>query len=465
MLPEFAAAAAEQAVSGDTEVVDLNKMQENLQNSPTVGGMDGAAQRSRRPTVAGIEDKALVKPSLDVPKSQRPTVASMDNEALVPTESAQVPLNEESTLLIHDTRPEMAAAQDDPLPEQIDTEQTEIPEEADIPTVIMQDLHEVTTNVDVLSANGEAVSAKTKPDFPASNSSESGRELETQTELQIDDDILIRPLSATTVREFEPQSSIPWLVVAVLIATVVGVAVYIVGARTATEAESRLVTLANDRAAQQTQVIMSMISAAMNAGRPDLARRGISELNHRAEVGLSIVRPNRTRAFVSNDMEAYRAVLGRVCANKSAVAGIANQWLVGRDEFLRRLGGNPCDEVERLTAIRGAKEEGISDDIVVQASKIPYRPVHWLDRKADHSEHFYVTAIANTGSCNECHGAANADNAVLGFVVIRTDLSVIDNFRASTLQSTFLVAGGTLLVTLLLLLAGARVARRRNPTP
>jgi hypothetical protein len=464
MLPEFAAAAADQAVSGDTEVVDLNKMQENLQNSPTVGGMDGAAQRSRRPTVAGIEDQGLVKPGLDVPKSQRPTVASMDNEALVPTESAQVPLNEESTLLIHDTRPEMAAAQDDLLPEQIDTEQTEIPEEAEIPTVIMQDLHEVTTNVDALSANGEAVSAETKPDFPTSDSSESGRELETQTELQIDDDILTRPLSATTVREFEPHASASWLIVAVLISAAVGVAVYIVGARNATEAESRLVTLANDRAAQQTQVTMSMISAVMNAGRPDLARRGISELNHRAEVGLSIVRPNRTRAFVSNDMEAYRAILGRVCGSKPAVAGIAKQWVTGRDEFLRRLGGKPCDEVDGFTAIKGAKEDGISDDIVVQASKIPYRPVQWLNRKTDHTEHFYVTAIANTGSCNECHGTATPENAVLGFVVIRTDLAVIDNFRASTLQSTFLIAGGTLLVVLLLLLAGARVARRRNPT-
>jgi len=462
LLPEFASETnVWEREDGDTSIVDLKKPADNVQRLPTVGSLESAVARSESPTVAGLDNEDLFTASSTVPDSQLPTVNAMNQSepaSETPEPETRMSSDQKTTLLVNDTRPELSAVSAEAKSPELITQEEKLAEETEVPTVVFHETQKDTSKL-------HSLEHETQPDLYAGGAPTSdSAQAETHTEIQIEDAILNRPLSATTVREFDGVNLKPWITIAVLVAATTGIATYMVGTRSTAEAEGHLLTLAVDRAAQQTQIAQNMMSAAMNAGRPDLVRKSMIELNHRHNVGLSIIRPDRTLAFVGSDMSVYLSVLRRVCRNNSKNAGSKTtaRWLAGGDEILAGLGSSPCNAVDRLKSIKGPTVSDLSDEKLTEASSLPRRPVHWLNRQKDHTEHVYVTAIANEGTCSECHGTGNAGNANLGWMIIRTDLSNVDTLRASTMQSTFLIAGATLLIVLLLLLGGTRLAFRRK---
>ncbi len=462
LLPEFAAETEVwERNDGDTSIVNLKKPADNVQRLPTVGSIESAVSRSESPTVAGLDSEEFYVAPSTVADSQLPTVNAMNQSEPAndnPEPATRTTSDQKTTLLVSDTRPELSTMNDESKSPRHIAQKEDPAEQTKAPTVGFHDATESSSEL-------HGLEHETQPDLYASEAhlSDSGQ-TETHTEIQIEDAILNRPLSATTVRDFAGTNLKPWIAIAVVVATATGIATYMVGTRSATEAEAHLLTLAIDRAAQQTQIAQNMMSAAMNAGRPDLVRKSMIQLNHRHNVGLSIIRPDRTLAFVGNDMNAYAAVLKRVCRNDSKDAGSRTtaRWLAGDDEILTGLGNSPCNAVDKLKNIKGPTVSDLNDKKLTEASSLPRRPVHWLNRQRNHTEHVYVTAIANEGTCSECHGTGNAGNANLGWMVVRTNLSDVDTLKASTLQSTFLIAGATLLIVLLLLLGGIRLAFRRK---
>ncbi|MFT7622254.1 MAG: hypothetical protein ACI9WU_001422 [Myxococcota bacterium] len=230
----------------------------------------------------------------------------------------------------------------------------------------------------------------------------------------------------------DPLNVIALVASALALAAVVGGGFYFADGRVEGALEQRLVQGSADASMKRAANAVHAISETMAAGRPDLSREVASGLGD----DLQILRADGSRAF-SGDWATYRDALTRVCGGANvprAQARVIAAWRAGADPRIAGLGGDPCEALATLPSVARPADKVLADRL----SESPEGSGRaWVEESGSERIQVVVHPIEAGKSCAGCHAAGDK---VLGYAVVRTSLSSLDEGLSET-RSTLMWTG------------------------
>jgi len=234
---------------------------------------------------------------------------------------------------------------------------------------------------------------------------------------------------------------------------------------TSTRTETDFLQWSLNQAVGRSEALATSIERVMLAGRPDLARSVVSGFPGGGRA--YVVRPDGTRAYANGDLATYKRVLGSVCtppdssettpSRGESAWRLSERWLAGDDLRLTLGGGEPCEVGLNFVSAPPVSSPADRELVERVSSLRGDESVSWIDTTPEGRRQVVVRPIPRGIQCVGCH---RESNAVLGYVVVHTDLSVLDavlTTNRGTLFVTSCVAAGFIC---LLLLLGIRLVRR-----